>query len=592
MQKEVYAAAMAAIADIDLGTNDRIEALTGGHGMVNIATMASANAIAHEVLRGVDIKLTDENLAYLQVDDVLKKGIEAAKESGADGANAALIAATILYFSGSNAQAGVPAGNRKLGALARLLAGVDRCGVAAVPTPKSNNKISGFAAVEAIYEAMGKGDILPFDGRKLPLGVGAGPLYGHNVLGEDYAFPLLAREGAKIGAKAMVDAMAGAGITPSGIICAIIGAAAILEIVHPDSEVGEEYGNFFETNSAYLAGLGASEATGLPETLHMKGTDEEYSTAQLVGDLGIIIKDVGGPTVIGMMALSEMLAAFQEGTAIGAGFSGGPIMPPLGHMTADAIIALRALLANKGDQNKAADIIGGIKKNEWLDPELAAFAANLIARKTEQMRRGPVTAAIIAGTEGVRVNAVIRRAQDAYDGLKAGKSVKEMASQFDRERHEIVEQRAAAMLGAMTGREVELKITKLEGGSRRSHPFAQKYYGFDADVDVELTVDGKLFELEGLAHKVIPDAVLNDKEELLQILPLAAIPATELLLSGHTIINITVPAAVAAVMGKLSAKEAAKEAEKGAYVTAAIPGGKDKAKAVAELAQRIMNDLT
>jgi hypothetical protein len=120
----------------------------------------------------------------------------------------------------------------------------------------------------------------------------------------------------------------------------------------------------------------------------MRGTNEEYASARLVGELGLMIKDIGGTSVIGMMAFVEMLAAFQEGVGIGAGFSGGPIMPPLGHMSSDIVIAIRALLTNDGDQDKAADIIREVKKNEWLDPEQAAFAANTIARKAEQSRRG------------------------------------------------------------------------------------------------------------------------------------------------------------------------------------------------------------
>ncbi len=591
MQKEVYAAATAALANLENISNDRIEALTRGHGMTNIAAMAAANAITTEVLRGANIKLTDEDAGYLQIDDVLAKGIAAAREAGADGANAALFAATICYFAGSNAQAGVPAGNRKLGALARMIAGLDRAGVASIPTPKSNNKISAFAAVHAIYRALDEGTLTHIDGSKLPLGVGAGPLYGHNVLGEDYAFPQLAIEGARVATQGMLRAFAGAGVAPSGIIAAILGTAAILEVVHPDSEVGEEYGDFLVTKSSYLAGKSACEAAGLPEKVHMRGTNEEYDLPRLVGDLGIILKDVGSPTVIGMMTFDEMLASFQESVAIGAGFSGGPIMPPLGHLTADPIVVLRALIASDGDQNQAADVFSRVKKNEWIDPELAAVAANTIARKAEQVRRGPVTAVMITATEGPRVNAVYRRAQKVYDDLSAGKSLQEATRALDDERKATVETRCAAILGSMTGHEIEIKITKLAGGARRSHPFAQKFYGFDTDADVELTVDGQKMQFTGLAHQVIPDAVLNNKEDLLQVLPLASIPVVELQLSGHTIINITVPAAVAAAMDKMTPQEAAQTAQDSAYCTAAIPGGESKARAVAELAVRIVQEM-
>jgi len=117
-EKAVYAAIMAATSDIDTMTNDRIEALTKGHGMLNIAAVCVANAVAQEVLRGTSIRLTDHNSQTLPVDDVLRKAIASAELAGADPANAALLAAAMCYFAGSNAQAGVPAGNRKLGAMA------------------------------------------------------------------------------------------------------------------------------------------------------------------------------------------------------------------------------------------------------------------------------------------------------------------------------------------------------------------------------------------------------------------------------------------------------------------------------------------
>jgi len=118
MEKEIIAAIMASTSEVDLMTNDRIEALTKGHGMLNIAAICAANSITEDVLKGIEIRLTDENRQYLPIDDVLKKAIESAKMAGADAANAALISATLCYLAGSNAQAGVPAGNRKLGAMA------------------------------------------------------------------------------------------------------------------------------------------------------------------------------------------------------------------------------------------------------------------------------------------------------------------------------------------------------------------------------------------------------------------------------------------------------------------------------------------
>jgi hypothetical protein len=69
------------------------------------------------------------------------------------------------------------------------------------------------------------------------------------------------------------------------------------------------------------------------------------------------------------------------------------------------------------------------------------------------------------------------------------------------------------------------------------------------------------------------------------------VPITELQLSGHTIVNIIVPAAVAAAMGKLTPKEAARKAVAGAYVSSAIPGGVQRAEEVAKRAVRIAAEL-
>ncbi|MBU5448844.1 hypothetical protein [Blautia sp. MSJ-36] len=67
----------------------------------------------------------------------------------------------------------------------------------------------------------------------------------------------------------------------------------------------------------------------------MRGTNEEYLTGQLIGDLGLILKDVGGPSVIGMMALEEIMSIFKEGIA-----GGGPRVIPILHWDISVVTVL------------------------------------------------------------------------------------------------------------------------------------------------------------------------------------------------------------------------------------------------------------
>jgi hypothetical protein len=62
---------------------------------------------------------------------------------------------------------------------------------------------------------------------------------------------------------------------------------------------------------------------------------------------------------------------------------------------------------------------------------------------------------------------------------------------------------------------------------------------------------------------------------------------SELYLASNTIINVTVPAAVAAAMGTMAPQEAARVAEGAGFITVGIPGARERAEQVARLAAKI-----
>ncbi|HJJ38252.1 MAG: hypothetical protein WC161_02470 [Methanocorpusculum sp.] len=602
-QNIILAASMAATYQPDSLSNDKLEAATKGHGSLVLPVYAAANSIAEDVFCSISGKKTscaekmtilDAALGELPLDTVIEKAVKAAMSSGAAPENAALIVAALAYFAGSAARSGVPLGNRKLGAMARMHAGGARTSAIALVTGKSTHRIQAFPAYMAIYKALEEKKLTKVDGSTLPGFISGGTIYGHSALGEDYNIPELAYNGAQVGTKAMLNAMAGAGVTPLGLWPALIGATVIMEIVHPDAILGEEFGKFGAVNSSYMAGKGARDAANLPEKLHIRGTREEYDTATLLGDFALILKDVGGPSVIGSMAFSEIFAGFEEAPMIGAGFSGGPVNAPLGHVLGDIVPALRLLLQNGGDVFAAAEVIREYKMNSFIDPELAICSLNTIARKAEQVSRGKITNVCILASEGVRDRAVCRRADLTYEMMKNGKTVADAAKLLDEERRAYVEKRGSAILSGFTGHEIDLKFTELRSHGRRTDKFTERYWGFDSYVSYDVNIDGRPYHVENLSGKEVPAFALEGKNKddpnwgiALQC---GAIIAQELQYIGHTIINITVPAAVAALFD-MDAKTAAKEAENGAYLTRSIPGANEKAAEVAKLAQSIYAEM-
>lgn len=587
--KVLTAAQIAAVSNVSHLTNDRIEALAGGHGMVNVAVHTVANTIAEELLGGGSVSIKFADVRHLPVETILKKAIKTAKDSGADGANAALIVAVMMYLAGSAAQVGIPAGNRKLGATCRMLAGVDRSGVSAIPTSKLNSKISAFPAVLAINEAMMKGELSPISGSMVPENVSGSPLYGHSALGEDIIWPAMAEKGAQIGVKAMMDAMAGAGIRPNPFWAALFGSAAILEIIHPDAEVPEEEGNYGRTTSVRLVGKAAVKAAGLPEKLHMHLTNQEFDTAQLVGDVGLILKDIGGPAVIGMMALAEILACFKE--PFSSGFSSGPVNAPLGHQGAYAVAVMKALLEEDADKEKIAKAIVEERCANSLNPESSLVSINIIARKADEVKNGPVTRMMIEATEPARTKAIFEKASYAYDELSAGKTLAEVVKKLDDDRIAVVEECAGKLFTSMTGEKVTLKIENLHSAARRTAKLVQKYWAFDAYVDVTVTMGDKKAVMPGFIHDIIPKVCKGECQDVAWAVPLAAAAMDDLSLSGCNILNAVIPTAVACAMELGEPKELAGEAEKAAYVTAAIPGCKAHGTAIGKLAQSIIKNM-
>jgi hypothetical protein len=583
----------------DYMTNDKLEAATRGHGALVIPVFCAANSLAEDIFCGIgapEMQLMDRMTVIdaaapsLPIDMVIEKAVREAKRAGAEPANAALIVAALAYFSGSCARAGVPLGNRKLGAITRMHAGADRTSAIALTTNKFTHRIPAFPAYLAIYEQLMDKKLTRLDGAVLPPFVAGGGVMGHAALGEDYNIPELARNAARVGTEAIMRSMEGAGITAYPLWPALIGSAVTMELVHPDALLGEEFGKFGQVDSAYLAGKGAIAAAKLPEKIHLRGTGEEYDMARLVGDFGLILKDIGGPSVIGSMALNEIFAGFQESPLIGAGFSGGPVNVPLGHLAGDTVPALRMLYRTGGDVNKTADAIREYKLESFIDPEVALCALNTITRKAEMVTRGAVTQACILASESVRDRAIYRRAVKIYEMLKAGKSLEEAARSLDEERKALVERRGSKILSGFTGKAIVFRFTEIGPHARRTDKFTARYWGFDAKASYDITINGKEYHIDNLTGKVVPAYALEgkgrDDPNMGTAIFAGAVLIQEMQYIGHTILNITVPAAVAAQLGTAPA-DAAKDAAKGAYLSNAIPGGRETAERVAAIAKMV-----
>ncbi|MFR2404993.1 MAG: hypothetical protein ACLS76_07590 [Eubacterium callanderi] len=68
----ISAVEMASVSNISNLTNDRIEALAGGHGMVNMAIHTVANVITDELLKGEKLSIEFADARRLPIDDIEK----------------------------------------------------------------------------------------------------------------------------------------------------------------------------------------------------------------------------------------------------------------------------------------------------------------------------------------------------------------------------------------------------------------------------------------------------------------------------------------------------------------------------------------
>jgi hypothetical protein len=174
--------------------------------------------------------------------------------------------------------------------------------------------------------------------------------------------------------------------------------------------------------------------------------------------------------------------------------------------------------------------------------------------------------------------------------MNNGRTLTEVIISLEKNRVKKVETRESAKLSEMLGKKIDIKINKIAGGARRSGKKGKSFYVLDPDIEVTITIDGEEIVMEKMAHEVIPDAVLNRNQKILQVLPLVAPAVGELLVGGHTLIDLVVPVATAAVLGRGLPEELAKEATaRGSLATGGLPGGAMRATEVARLALHFYN---
>lgn len=588
MEKEIWAAASAIGMLPEHRTTEKLEANLGGFGSFNIAIFAASNVIGKEMRKARALAVDVEDSRKVEIDEVAKKSCDVLKMYGADASNASVATAALLYWTGASASAGLPTPNRKLGAICRMAAGAEASRIANRPTEKLNNKISGFAATLAIYQAMMEEHLAPFDPNLLPPGLAGSPVLGHTAIGEDYLFPEVARKIVPIGVKAMLKSYESVGMKPCRWMSALMASGAALEILHPDAYMGEEFGPMFKVRTPDVVGKFAIEAADIPEVLHIRGSGDEISAAKVVGELGLILKDCGSPTVVGMIMFNEICSLIEEGPVLGVGRSGGPILLPLHHWaTAPAVVLYH--LGKGASEEEVVDIL--VKSTEsYFQQEDALVAVNTLAHKAHGLLPGPVTDILLKATEPVYARVVYERLGWVHDRFEEGATFGEIAREMEDRHTAITQEGVAKVMSRILGRNVEyVKYTDIRpGAGRRKSKLAQKFFAFDGHINVEAKVDGKVYKFDNFLVDWAPKILLEGDEENLPGMAAVCLGVTDLLNSGACSIDIMAVTNMAVAFG-MDPAEAAKAAEEHFQYLLAIPA--DSVLASAEYTKRIMDEL-
>ena len=140
----------------------------------------------------------------------------------------------------------------------------------------------------------------------------------------------------------------------------------------------------------------------------------------------------------------------------------------------------------------------------------------------------------------------------------------------------------------MTCKDSASTLTPTGPGAARDSKLSRDWFAFDAHFDAEITVDGVTTRLEHYSDQIIPDVAQGKRQDIAWAVPMVAPLASEILLASNVIINVTVPAAVAAAMGALSPEEAGQVAQRAGFVSSGIPGSNVNAEAAAKLAIEVL----